>query len=162
MICCALLAGCTNEQHDPGTGNEPRDTSTSYNQWSEPEPPFSRFITTDSANKMVTSYLKSIPAADSSKSLRYVVFDADSLRSYLSDTSITQLKVMFSHTLAFINAGNEGKYAGYRTGALTFILAAYDRAGNYVYKQGNRVLEHSMPCPTNCVKAGTASGNLLQ
>lgn len=139
----------------------------------------SAFITMDDANQMINSYLYSI-ANDSNNTsqtpdIHSFSINADSLRAYLANPQITNVKLFFAHTMDYINAGNFGQYAGYQSGAITIILAAYDAKGNYVYYlQGgvaggqaatggatNYVLDHCVPCPANCPQ-GVAGGDFLQ
>lgn len=125
------------------------------------------FIVKDSANRMIQSYLTSIEPVDSTAEKKADLYslsvDADDLRMYLNDKpSIKTVKLMFAHTLEYINKGNGGKPAGYKSGALTLVLAGYDRAGNYVYMDGNQVMDHCVPCPHNCNGEGSAASNLLQ
>lgn len=117
-------------------------------------------IPMDSANKMIGSYLTSIEGKDGE--MYSLIMNADALRAYLSDTSIKNVKLMFSHTLDYINAGNEGVPASYKSGEFTIIMAGYNSAGNYIFAPNNMVLDRAMPCPSSCPTVGTASGNLLQ
>jgi hypothetical protein len=119
----------------------------------------SRFIPLDSANEMISSYLYSISYGNNDTDVRSFSVNADSLRAYLSDPSIKNVKLVFAHTLNYINAGNKGVYAGYQTGAMTIIIAAYNGEGNYVY-HGGQVLDHLAPCPYAC-PTGVASNDLL-
>lgn len=118
------------------------------------------FIVKDSANKMLNSYLQS--TSGEGDALSSLIFDAEDLRTYLSNTDIRHVKVMFAHTLDYINAGHQGEDAAYRRGELTLIMAGYDEEGNYVYYNGNQVVDHSLPCPTLCPVSGTAANDLLQ
>ena len=119
------------------------------------------FIPTDSANKMIQSYLTSIGGSGHDTDLRSLIFDADSLRAYLSNPAIKNIKVMFAHTLDFINAGGEGQNVGYSSNALTVVFGGYDEQGNYVLHPGNKVPDFAQPCPTTCVEGGTASSDLF-
>jgi hypothetical protein len=130
---------------------------------------FSSYITVDVANKMINSYLYSISTDSTNQApdLNSLIINADSLRAYLANPQITSIKLIFAHTMDYINAGNYGINAGYQSGALTMIIAAYDANGNYVYfaeqgVQGTQyVLDHAQPCPYNCPQ-GTAGSSLLQ
>ncbi|MEO6831656.1 MAG: hypothetical protein ABI169_05620 [Chitinophagaceae bacterium] len=120
------------------------------------------FIPTDSANKMINSYLQSVNSGSGNDSaLHSLIFDADSLRAYLSNTSIKHVKVMFAHTLEYINQKGSGHNVGYESGALTVIFGGYNAEGNYVFWQGNSVPNHGAPCPSNCVSSGNASSDLF-
>lgn len=120
------------------------------------------FIPVDSANKMLRSYLSSIHAdVDSNKQLQSVIMDADALREYLSDSSIRKVKVMFAHTLNYINSGKEGVNCKYTANQLTIIIGGYDKNNNYVIAPGGKVPNRGIPCPENCPDSGTASDMYL-
>jgi len=116
-------------------------------------------IVKDSANKMINSYLNSLQ--DDSTDLHSLVLDGNVLREYLADTSIVKLKLMFAHTLPYINSGNANRYAGYKIDALTIVIAGFDAAGNYIYAAGNAVPNHCVPCPHIC-PLGKAGSSLLE
>lgn len=120
------------------------------------------FITTDSANKMISSYLQSVDSAGvGDSSLHSLIFNADSLRAYLSNPEIKNVKVMFAHTLEYINAMGPGHNVGYERGALTVVLGGYDVHGNYVLYKTNQVPDHANGCPLHCPVVGNASNDLF-
>jgi len=115
------------------------------------DPRFSKPLPVDSANRMLNSYLASVAGNDSS--LHALVFDADTLVKYLTDTTrgrIRQVKLMLAHRLDFINQGNYGRGAGYNLNALTVVIAGCDTNGNYVYNANGMVYDYCAPCPYNC------------
>ena len=120
----------------------------------------SSYITMNVANQMISSYLCSINATQNDTDIQSFSVNADSLREYLANPAITNVKLMFAHSMSWINAGNSCQYAGYQSGALTIVIAAYDANGNYIYYQGE-VLDHMAPCPYTC-PPGAAGNNLLQ
>jgi hypothetical protein len=122
------------------------------------------YIHRDTANKMIGSYVASISPDNnpSNPNLYSFILDASLLRHYLNDTTIKEVKIMLAHRLDFINSGHEGENAGYRSNALTIIIAGYDSLGNYVFYSGNMILNHATPCPRNCPDAGAASNSLLK
>lgn len=122
------------------------------------------YISKDSANKMIGSYLASIQAdsAQQDPDLHSLILDADLLRHYLSNKEVKQVKVMLAHTLEYINTGHAGQNAGYKSGALTIVIGGYNRDGSYIFQAGNMVPNHATPCPRNCPESGAASGSLLQ
>lgn len=122
--------------------------------------PFSSFICLDSANKMLSSYLASINDEDDS-TLHCFIYNADSLRAYLANPNIKNVKFMFGHTLEYINEGHFGQPAGYSSGNLTIIVAGYDVNGTYIYHNGGKVLEHGRPCPNYCDVNGAAANSTL-
>jgi hypothetical protein len=118
--------------------------------------PFSQFIPIDSANRMLGSYLTSINYPYNDSDLQSLIFNADTLRHYLQDSRIVNIKIMLAHTLAYINKGNYGVPSQYQSGELTVIVVGYDNNNNYIYNPQNMVLEHAMPCPDWCPSIGTA------
>ena len=139
-------------------GMESMETDTLSDPTGEPS-----FINRDSANRMISSYLESIAAPAQSNSLASLIIDADSLRAYLNDTSlhIKKVKIMFAHTLPYINSGNYGLFAGYGRGKLTTVLAGYDDNNNYMYWGGSAVMDNFRPCPNSCPTSGTAQSNVF-
>lgn len=122
---------------------------------------FSKFIPLDSANKMLQSYLASINYLQNDTELHSIIFKAADLRQMLADPKTSNVKIMFAHTLDYINAGGSGEYCGYKSKELTVIISSYDSAGNYTYTPAGKVLEMGAPCPTSCPKMGNASNDLL-
>lgn len=119
----------------------------------------SHMISLDSANRMIRSYLGSLDSTATVANLQSVVFDATQLRYYLSDTAISQVKISLAHKLQYINAGNQNTPAGYRSDALTLVISAVDRSGNYIFP-GNQVMDYAMQCPILC-PVGTAANPLF-
>jgi hypothetical protein len=110
---------------------------------------------------MINSYLYSINSQQNDSDVRSYIINADSLRAYLSNAEIKNVKLMFAHTLAYIDAGQTGMPAGYQSGALTIVIAGYDATGDYTYYGGGYVLDHAVPCPYTCAP-GDAANPLLQ
>ena len=87
------------------------------------------------ANSMLGSYLTSIDYQKEDTELHSWIVNADSLRSYLNDTSrgkIQNIKIMLSHTPEYVKVSS-GQNCGYKVGALTVIIAGYDSQNNYIY-----------------------------
>lgn len=128
--------------------------SCSHKRNSSFQIPYPEVISTDTANKMIGSYLASIDYQHEDSNLRAVVFDARVLRHYLdsmtTSNDVEYIKIMFAHTLNYINSGHQNQFAGYRSGALTFIIAGYNTDGNYVFLPSNLVIDNASPCPANC------------
>jgi hypothetical protein len=122
------------------------------------------YISKDSANKMIGSYLTSIEAdsTDEDPDINSLIVDADLLRDYLSNKDVKNVKIMLAHTLDYINSGHGGQNAGYKADALTIVLAGYDAQGNYVFQSDHMVPDHATPCPRNCPSGGSAANALLQ
>lgn len=153
-----------NKQHTPAT---PKTTTHStlnqtpaYRLPADTTDTMSSFIPISVANDMINSYLVSINGNANDSDLKSFTVNADTLRAYLSNTSIKRMKICLAHTKAYINEGYYGVNAGYQAGAITLVFAGYDVSGNYVYNNG-MVLDHCVPCPTNC-PSGQAGGNNLQ
>ena len=120
------------------------------------------FIPADSANKMISSYLQSVDSgAGGDSSLHSLIFNADSLRAYLSNPEIKHVKVMFAHTLEYINAMGPGHNVGYERGAFTIVFGGYDHNGNYVFWKTNKIPDHANGCPLQCPVVGSASNDLF-
>lgn len=124
------------------------------------------YIPAQEANIMISSYLNSINYQQEDTDLHALIYNADSLRSYLSDPNVASVKFMFAHTMQYIQQGGLNKYAGYQAGALTFVIAGYDKNGNYVFhynpKTTNPMVEdHCDPCPSSCPPNGSASADTL-
>ncbi|MBL7717700.1 MAG: hypothetical protein JNL72_02600 [Flavipsychrobacter sp.] len=117
------------------------------------------FVNKDTANRMIESYLQSISAPVHQNSMASMIINADSLRAYLSDTSIHKMKVMFAHTRNYMNNGNFGQYCGTTSGQLTLIFSGFDENDNYKFFDGNEVMNNCKPCPTICPVNGTAQYN---
>ena len=120
----------------------------------------SSFISVAEANVMINSYLASIHASSNDTDIRSFSINADTLRAYLADTSVTNLKLMFAHTQNYASS-NYGVHGGYQSGAITIIIAAYNAGtGSYIYHNGN-VMDHCVPCPYTC-PSGSAGLSTLQ
>lgn len=127
-----------------------------------PSSPPAGFISIDSANKMVQSYLATIEPFSIDSDIRSVTFNANDLRYLLdsqeSSKEIVKVQIRLAHTLKYINDGHAGEPAGYKSGALTFLISGVDEHGNAINAK-NMILNYAKPCPSNC-PAGTA-GNPL-
>ena len=119
------------------------------------------FISTDSANRMISSYLNSIGGTSNDSNLCSIIVNADSLRAYLYNTNIKHVKIMFAHKLSYINSGKGGQNAGFSKNALTVILAGFDANDNYIYNDKGQVMNHGNPCPHNCPSNGSAASHTL-
>lgn len=148
-----ILFSCTNENDNTGKKQEKNVLNQSLGEELN-------YISKDSANKMIQSYLSSL-GNDTGNNLQCIILDAKTLRQYLSDTSISRVKVMFAHTLNYINSGHGGQPAGYTPYEFTIVLAGFNSAGNYVLAPGNMVPDRGEPCPDNCTTVGTASSPLI-
>ncbi len=124
----------------------------------------SHFMPVDSANKMLGSYLNSINYQYNDTDIRSLTVDVKQLRRYIDSMSgsdsITSIKLMFAHTLSYANSSKVNTNAGYKSNALTIIIAAYKANGSYVYYTGNTVLDYTQPCPPVC-PAGQAANPFL-
>ncbi len=117
-------------------------------------------INKDSANKMLNSYITSLNGNPNDSNLYSLIINANAMRNYLNDNpDIKNIKFMFAHTLDYINSGHYGQPAGYKSGALTLVIAGYDSSNNYVYIGADMVMDNLVPCPNNCPPSGTAAQN---
>lgn len=127
----------------------------------------SPFITLDTANVMIGSYLNSINGntgnlgSGQTPLIKSFIVDANALRYYLQNTNIKYIKLFMAHKLNYINKGNKNKDAGYRGDALTIVISGFDSSNNYIYSPQGAVLDFSAPCPNNCPGSGTAAYDLL-
>lgn len=122
-------------------------------------------IPVDTANRMIMSYLNSINYGVNTAAPRSLIYDADSLRAYLNDTSkgkISYIKFMFAHQLDYINSGHEGQRPDSNTNAITMIIVGFDANNNYVLNRNNMVLDNCTPCPKHCPSFGSAAYNIIQ
>lgn len=118
-------------------------------------------VPVDTANKMINSYIGSLNGNPNNQYLYSLIVDANDLRDYLdANPSVTNVKLMFAHTLSYINSGGGNQNCGTKAGQLTIIMAGYNASGNYVITN-NQVMNHAMPCPTSCPSVGTATSNVL-
>ncbi len=118
-------------------------------------------ISRDSANKMLESYILSVGETDTA--LKSLIIDADALRGYLSNSDVKHIKIMFAHTLDYINAGNNGRNAYYHPGRFTIVLSGYNENNDYIYWGPERMaINQALFCPTLCPTYGTAANDLLQ
>ena len=163
ILLCITIAACYKEGSDVAPRIKKNTQSFSIRTMARtPDSPYYHFIPKDSANKMISSYLYSISSSTNDSDIQSLSINADSLRAYLSsNVGIKRVKLMFAHTLDFINGGGYGSQAGYQSGAFTIVIAAYDSSGNYVYMSGNKVIDHALPCPNSCPATGTAGSSLL-
>lgn len=117
---------------------------------------YSQAISIADANSMIQSYLTSIDYPNNDSDLRSLTFDADTLRSYLNDTThgrIVTLKLMLAHTPAYMQ-NSYGKPAGLKAGAITLVIVGLDENDRYIYNRDNKVYDHGHPCPSLCDNAG--------
>lgn len=124
------------------------------------------FIPMDSANKMLGSYLNSINYSSNDTDLQSLVIDVHQLRAYIDSMpgsdSISQLKLMFAHTLAYTNSSGVNTNAGYKSNALTIIIAAISAQGNYILFQNNKVMDYASPCPPICPPGNAQSPFIIK
>ena len=151
MAASVVFASC-NQQ--PLTKQEPKVRTT----------PTTDFITTDSANKMIGSYMASINSPANDSSVLSWSIDMDQLRMYddsaTGNNKIARLQIKLAHKLDYINSGHADQNAGYQSNALTIVVVGLNSLGDYVYFQTNCVIDHSTSCPHNC-PSGTGGNPLF-
>ena len=151
-----ILSGCVSNQENAERERSREDSVVSTLNDVDPV-----FIPLSDANEMIQSYLNSIDYMNNDTDLHSLIFSADSVRAYLTDTNISGLKVLFAHTQQFISQRGSGTDAGYLSGGLTLIIAGFDRNGDYRFFANGLALNRAIPCPTNCPGSGTAANDLL-
>ncbi|MBS1616640.1 MAG: hypothetical protein JST06_11050 [Bacteroidetes bacterium] len=113
---------------------------------------YSQSIPIDTANKMIGSYLSSVGYPYADTTIRSLSFNADTLRAYLNNSNIKDVKFYMAHQITWLDAdmNRYGKNIGLAPGKLTLIVVGLDNDGNVVRNSANGVYEHCMPCPMNC------------
>ena len=120
------------------------------------DPHYSAPIPVAQANEMIQSYLDAIDYTHNTNKIKSFVINADSLRAYLSDTTIKYMKLFLAHTPAWIAAGNRGKLPGPDETALTIVIAGMGADYNYIFEHAARgtqtymVMDKADPCPDDC------------
>ncbi|WP_276132479.1 hypothetical protein [Polluticoccus soli] len=120
----------------------------------------SPFISIDTGNIMLNSYLNSIQ--NRTNEVKSFIVDADALRYYLQNTNIKHVKLMLAHKLSYVRGGNANQYAGMDYNAMTMIIAGFGSDYDYIYSPQGAVMDFSIPCPNSCPGTGTAGQNTLQ
>lgn len=120
---------------------------------------FSYWIQMSTANDLIDSYLNGINSS-SDTLIKSFLLDAASMRHYLLDSSIQQFKLILAHT-AHIEATSPDVYHGLKAGSITCIIVGVDALGNYVYRDGDLVVNRMLGCPHNCLSVGSAANDLL-
>lgn len=159
LVAAFLVTGCQNQ-----TSSRDKNLKGVNALYTDADTAFSKPITIDSANKMIQSYLVSINPTDNPNAIKSLIFDASVLRDYLNndqDGEITHLKMVFAHTLDYINSGHYGQRPDSNQQALTLVLVGYGADENYIYHDGNLAFDFCQPCPRECPTAGSAANDLL-
>lgn len=163
LIAAASLTACQSGGENKDAANkqtEPMALASSQDSSTAPDTCES-CIPVDTANKMITSYINSLNGNPNNQYLYSLIADANELRAYLdANPTVTNVKLMFAHTLPYINGGGANTYCGTKAGQLTLVIAGYNASGNYVIGS-NGVMDHLSPCPNTCPGTGTASSNTL-
>ncbi len=154
-LCFGLISCDGKKSVDPNADKTPT-TNTSTNRAASSArvvgAQYSQPIQIDTANRMIASYLESVGYPQVDTAVRTLSFNADTLRSYLSNPNITTMRFYLGHQLSYLNGGTDrfGKDIGMRPGALTIIAVGTNDAGQIIRNTSNGVYEHAMPCPYNC------------
>ncbi len=153
-LALAFTACNRQEATDPGA-NQVKTYSTSsvmHNAARIEAAGYSQSVPIDTANKMIGSYLSSVGYPYADTTIRSLAFNADTLRAYLSNSNIKDVRFYLAHQITWLDAGLNrfGKNIGLAPGKLTLIVVGLDNNGNVVRNSANGVYEHAMPCPTNC------------
>ena len=118
---------------------------------------YSQSISIDTANRMLTSYLNGVGYPGVDTAVRSLVFDADTLRTYLANPNIATLKFMFAHKQSYMNSGHQGIGSGLNPEAITLIVVGLNEDDHYVPNNRGEVYDHLINCPNTCPGASTAT-----
>jgi hypothetical protein len=157
IISVLCIMACSKKNSTPNTNLKPQPESnlSAYALMGLDSP----FISTDSANVMISSYLGSLSSGNSD--IKSFIVDADALRYYLSNTNIKHVKLMFAHKMSYVRSGHKYQAAGMNPNALTIVIAGYDGDNDYIYSPQGAVMDFSQPCPYICPDNGTAASDLF-
>ncbi|RYY24230.1 MAG: hypothetical protein EOO04_13330 [Chitinophagaceae bacterium] len=156
LLAVTMITACSKDRLQPeATNNSTTSTPAlppAFYRYSGDD--YSQRISKDSANKMIQSYLNSINYGTNDSTLRYLTFDADSMRNFLNDTSkgkIATIKFVVAHTLEYANSPKYGQDAKFRGEAITLVMVGLDENDQYIYTGDNKVYEHFRRCPSECL-----------
>lgn len=119
---------------------------------------YSRSIPVEFANNLIGSYLNSVGYPQQDTAIRSFAYDADTLRSYLADTSIKTIRFHMAHSPAYYSTNNN-QFAGLAAQSLTIIIVGYGNEDNMIRNNQGGVYEYAYPCPYTC---GSRDKALLQ
>lgn len=173
MILCtsAIIAGaCSSCDHKSMTtpANASAHHATALFQSGPaaiPAASYSQPVSINDANRMIKSYLNGIDYTRNTNEIRSWIFNADTLRQYLSSgagADIRYLKLMLAHSMEYIISGNEGKRPPANSHALTVVIVGVDNENDYIYNAEGDAYEYCMPCPPECLPQGDAAKDTLQ
>ena len=121
------------------------------------------YISIDSANKMISSYLNSIHYQNNDTDVRAFIMDANALRCYLNSDegkNVSNLKIFLAHKLDYANSSDSNKNCGYKVQGLTLIVTGFDSLGNYIIYPNGLCIDHMDEIPRVLIN-GNASNNLI-
>lgn len=148
LVLIIALAACTPKHHPGNGGGATADTG------------YSSPISLDTANLMIGDYQKSISACTMDTNLNALIVNADTLRAYLKDTTIKNIKLMFAEKTSYMCIAGPGANAGYSNRGFTLVIVGVNNSGNYVLNKQGMVYDNCEPCPNAC-PSGTASNDLI-
>jgi hypothetical protein len=157
MISLLFIMACSKKNSTPDTNLTPQPQSnlSQYALMGLDSP----FISIDSANIMISSYLGSL--SSTSTDAKSFIVDADALRYYLNNTDIKHVKLMFAHKMSYVRSGHKNQPAGMNPDGLTIVIAGYGEDNDYIYSPQGAVMDFSQPCPYFCPEGGTAAYDLF-
>ena len=82
-----------------------------------------------------------------------MTFDADTMRHYLVNSQVKQLKFMMAHRHTYISTDKYGTNCGMKAEAFTFVIIGLNASNQPVYTSNNMVMEHTRPCPSFCANS---------
>lgn len=164
-----LLVHCSKgEAADQSAENSSR-AGVNDRPFSAPIPTgYSRFLSADSLNRMIRSYLNGIDYQVNTNETRSLMFSADTLRKYLltgEGKKIKTVRFFLAHNWEYMLSGGEGRRPGPNENAITLVIAGIDSTGNYVPPPKVRTrggYDFCQGCPSRCIAVGEAASDLLR
>lgn len=124
--------------------------------------PGTSFISLDTANMMISSYIKAIDPTQNPDQIHSLICNADSLVAfYNANPSVRYFKLSFAHNMTYIHNGHYGIMPKPNDNAITMIITGIDASHNYVRSPVGYIIDNLTPCPDQCV-SGIAGGDLIQ
>lgn len=107
------------------------------------------FVGKEQAKRMIDSYQKSIGFPEIDQKIRSWRINAEALRQYLSDPTITEVEIFLAHNIEYIEAGGEGLNPPEDSIVQTIVLIGRNQVSELVYRD-ELALNNAAPCPRMC------------
>lgn len=154
-ICCAMSA-CHKE-----TPNTAAPTPATHPGSMQLHSGSSHYVHYTEANEAIESYLSSIDTFTTPQ-LQSFSLDADVLRTYLQDPTITTIKISLGHTSNVISQPYDSVYHYLNAGSTTLFIAGLNTSGDYVLIDDVYVVNRVLACPINCPTTGDGTSPLYE